>query len=634
VTVIGVMPSSLRFPMLWGRVDMWRPISLPRYLVDPREKRFFSAVARLKPGVTPAQAEAQLAPLAARLAKDHPEINQGHSFRVLPLHEAVVDPTSRSFIWLLFGLSGFVLLIACANLANLQVARAITHARDFAIRSALGASRGRLIRQQLLQCLVLSITGGAVGLLVASWLMEVLERNLLIQNEPLTILSFDPLVLTMTMVVSLLTGVGFGLLPAWLGSRVDANATLKQQTRGSTAGRGAARVRQALIVIEIVMAVALLAGANVMLRGFKRYFDSNHGWDTNHVLTATIHLPEETRYNTDESRRELHKKLEQRLAAIPGVEYAALSNSLPIGFYETILPFEIADQTSTVKNEQPVAGFTLASKDFFSALGIPLVEGRLFATDHTATSPRVVVINESLAHHFWPNESAIGKRLASGDGAQRAWREIIGVVRDVSFAGNVVSSFTPYQVYRPLVEEPWGYLHIALKSPSPLSLKRELNRAMVDVDADIAVEEVYTVDEAAAAFQRNLVLIRNIMEIFALLGLALASVGLYGVISQLVAQRRSEFGIRLALGAQRIEVLGLVLKSGLRLTLVGGALGLLGGYGISRFLISLMPGLRGSIDIPGILLTAAILVFVSLIAIFLPALRATQVDPVTALRTE
>jgi len=634
VTVIGVMPASLHFPMLWGRVDLWRPVSLPRYLVEPREKRFFSCVARLKSGVTPAQAEAQLAPLAERLAKDHPELNKGHSFHVLPLHEAVVDSTSRSFTWLLFGLSSFVLLIACANLANLQVARAITYARDFAIRSALGASRGRLIRQQLLQCMVLSVAGGAIGLLVASWLMELLERNLLIQNEPLTTLSFDPLVLTMTIAVSLLTGVGFGILPAWLGSRVDANNALKQQGRGSTSGRGAARIRQSLIVIEIVMAVALLAGANVMLRGFNRYFDSNHGWDTEHLLTATIHLPEETRYNTDDARRQLHKKLEQRLAAIPGVEKAALSNSLPIGFYQTVLPFEIAGQTSTVKNEQPVAGFTLVSTDYFSALGISLVEGRLFAADHTAASPPVVVINESLAHHFWPNESAIGKRLASGDGGQHAWREVIGVVRDVSFAGNVVFSFTPYQVYRPLVEEPWGYLNIALKSQSPLSLKNELNRAMVDVDADIAVEDVYTVREAVAAFQRNLMLVRNIMEIFALLGLALAAIGLYGVISQLVAQRTSEFGIRLALGAQRIDVLSLVIKTGLRLTLVGGAIGLIGGYGVSRLLISLMPRLEGTIDFVGIFLTAGILVLVSLVAILLPALRATRVDPVTALRAD
>lgn len=634
VTVIGVMPASLHFPMLWGHVDMWRPISLPRYLVEPREKRFFSAVARLKPGATPSQAEAQLAPLADRLAKDHPELNKGHSFRVRPLHDAVVDSTSRSFTWLLFGLSSFVLLIACANLANLQVARAITHARDFAIRSALGASRGRLIRQQLVQCLVLSVAGGTLGLLVASWLMDVLERNLQIQNEPLVTLSFDPMVLTMTMVVSLLTGLGFGLVPAWLGSRVDANSALKQQSRGSTTGRGAARVRQALIVIEIVMAVALLAGANVMLRGFNRYFSSNHGWDTEHVLTATVYLPEETRYYSDESRWELHKKLEQRLAAIPGVEYAALSNSLPIGFYQSVLPFEIAGQTSDLKNEQPIAGFTLVSKDYFSALGIALVEGRLFPADHAATSPRLVVINESMAHHFWPHQSAVGKRLASGDGSQHAWREIIGVVRDVSFAGNVVNIATPYQVYRPFVEEPWGYINIALKSQSPLSLKRELNRAMVDVDADIAVEDVYTVPEAVAVFRKNLILIRNIMEVFALLGLGLAAIGLYGVISQLVAQRTSEFGIRLALGAQRMDVLRLVIKSGLTLTLIGGAFGMIGGYGVCRVLISLMPRLEGTIDATSIVLTAGILIFISLVAIFLPAMRATRVDPVTALRAE
>jgi putative ABC transport system permease protein len=256
VTVIGVMPPGIEYPLLWGRTDIWRPITLPSFLVEPREKRYFSATARLKPGVTPAQAEAQLAPLATRLAKDFPEINKGHSFHVVPLAEAVADSTSRGFTLLLFGLSGFVLLIACANLANLQVARALAHAHDFAVRSALGASRGRLIRDQLLECIILSLAGGGAGLLVASWLMDLLERNLLIQNQPMLKLSLDPVVLSMTLLVSIFTGIIFGVAPAWFGSKVDVNTALKIQSRGSTSSRGSSRIRQTLIIVEIVMAVA------------------------------------------------------------------------------------------------------------------------------------------------------------------------------------------------------------------------------------------------------------------------------------------------------------------------------------------------------------------------------------------
>lgn len=634
VTVIGVMPAGMTYPMLWGRVDMFRPIALPSYLVEPREKRFFSAVARLKPGVTAAQVAAQLAPLATRLAKDYPQINKGHTFRVVSLHEGAVDPSSRTFVWLLFGLSAFVLLIACVNLANLQVARAILHARELAIRSALGATRVRLIGHQLLQSVIVALAGGGLGLLIAAWFMDALEKELLIQNDPFLHLSLDPTVLVMTLVVSLATGLVFGIVPAWLGSGVDANKALQQQSRGSTTGRGAARLRQALIVSELILAVALLAGANVMLRGFDRYFHRNHGWDTRHVLTALIHLPEETRYNTDASRRALHKKLEQRLALIPGVEHVSLSNALPIWFDQQTLPFEVAGQTPAIKTDQPLAGFTLVSNDYFTTLGIRVVEGRVFADDVTASSPPVVVVNEALAHHFWPHESAIGKRIASGDGDQRAWREIIGVVPDVTFAANVFSQVTRYQVYRPLVQEPWGYIMIALRTESPQALKRDLKTALVDIDPDIAAEQIYTVPEAVASYQSSLMVARHLMELFALLGTLLASVGLYGVISHTVAQRMSEFGIRMALGAQARDVLGLVMKNGLQLTLVGAIVGLAVGYGVSQVLISFMPGLAGTMDAMGILLVTGLLLAVSMIAIILPALRATRVNPVSALRAE
>jgi ABC-type antimicrobial peptide transport system permease subunit len=294
----------------------------------------------------------------------------------------------------------------------------------------------------------------------------------------------------------------------------------------------------------------------------------------------------------------------------------------------------VTGQTSIVKTDQPLAGFTLVSNDYFATLGIRVVEGRVFGTDVTESSPPVVVVNESLARHFWPNESAIGKRIASGDGDQRAWREIIGVVPDVTFAANVFSQVTSYQVYRPLVQEPWGYIMIGLRTESPDALKRDLKTALVDIDPDIAAEQIYTVPEAVASFQSSLTVARHLMEVFALLGTLLAAVGLYGVISHTVAQRMSEFGIRMALGAQARDVLGLVMKDGLQLTVIGAIVGLVVGYGVSHVLMSFMPGLSGTMDPVGIMLVAGLLFLVSMLAILFPALRATRVDPVSALRAE
>jgi putative ABC transport system permease protein len=633
VTIIGVMPPGFGYPMLWGRVDFWRPIALPRHLVDRRESRQFNAIARLKPGVTPAQAEAQLAPLAARLAKDHPELNQGHSFHVQPLEESLMNRNGRAFSWMLLGLSAFVLLIACANLANLQLARAASNARELAIRAALGASRARLIVHQLVECLILSLGGAALGLLVATWITKTLEKNIIITDGVTLSLPIDGKILSITLVVALCTGLLFGLIPALLASRVDINAALKQQGRGSTTGRAHHRLRHALIISEVALSLVLLAGAGVMVRGFNKYLGLDHGWDTQHILTATIHPPEETRYSGDDTRRDLHRKLEQRLAAIPGVEYAAMATSLPIGFYTSTRPIEVAGQTSTIPNEQPPAAFTMVTKDYFSALGIPLIEGRSFSPDVRADSPQVVVINETLAQHFWPHQSALGQRIGSLDGKATVWREVIGVVRDVDFAGNVGDPGTRYQIYRPLVQEPWGYLNLILRSRSPQALKRELKRAMVDVDPDVAIEQIDTVPEAIDRMQHNFFVIQGALEAFALLGLVLAAVGLYGVISNLVAQRTSEFGIRLALGARPSDILRSVLVRGIKLSAIGIAIGLLGGIGIGKFLASLMPRIS-AVDLTGLVGMSALLFIVALIASWMPARRATQVDPLVALRAE
>ena len=633
VTVIGVMPPNFAYPLLWGKVDLWRPITIPRHIVENRHNRFFTAIGRLKPGVTPAQAKLRLEPLAANWAKDYPNVDAGRGFAPMELHKSTIDGTGNVIVWLLFGLGASVLLIACANIANLQLARATANARDLAIRSALGASRARLIQHQLTESMVLALVGGVGGVVVAWWEYRLLGSAIRIGEAGGLALPIDFRVLGVALFASLLTGVLFGLLPAWLASRITVVNALKQQTRSATSGRGARRTRHALIVAEVALALALLGVATVMIRGFDAMLKKNHGWDTERVLVANIHLPEQSTYDTEDKRRAVIEKLERRFAEIPGAEHTAIATTVPTFGYSRTLPISVEGQTSDKTEQQPLAGFTMVSSDYFAALGIPLREGKIFSADLRAESPPVIVINETLARRFWPNESAIGKRISDRKGDELVSREVIGVVRDIQFALNLENPPTLFQVYKPLVHEPWGYLHLILRGPGPASFKNAVRRAVNDVDHDVAVQELYTIPESVDRFQHNILVVNQTLGGFALLGLVLAAIGLYGVISNLVAQRTGEFGIRLALGAKPRDVVALVLRTGLRLTVVGLAIGVLLAYALNRLLAAAMPRIAGTdpVALGGV---ALVLVTVALLACWLPARRATRVDLLSALRAE
>lgn len=633
VTVIGVMPASFTYPLLWGKIDLWRPITIPRHIVGDRNNRFFGVVARLHPGVTREQVRAQLTPLAARWAHDYPQTSAGRGFNLVELQKATMDDTGTFIVWLMLGLSGSVLLIACANLANLQLARATANVRDLAIRSALGASRFRLILHQLTECMVLAVAGGFGGLLVALWLNAALGCAIRIGDVQGLSLSMNGRILTATFLVSLLTGVLFGLLPAWLASRSDAVAMLKQQHRGSTSGKGSQFARHALIVAEVALALALLSAAGVMIRGFQAMIRRPSGWDTDRVLVANIHLPEQSTYDTEDKRRVGIKKLEQRLAQIPGAKHTTVCTNVPTFGYSKELPIQVAGQTSDDPNKQPTAGYFMVGSDFFATMGIPLREGRAFPPDLRPENPPVVVVGESLAQKFWPGESAIGKRIGDRQGNAIVWREIIGVVGDVRFPLNPGNPDTMLQVYKPLVNEPWGYLHLVVRGPTPARFKNDLRRAVSDIDPDVAVDELYTIPESVDRFEHNIIVANETLGGFALLGLALAAVGLYGVISNLVAQRTGEFGIRLALGATPRDLLRLVLGRGLMLTLTGLAIGSVLAYALNRLLGSSMPRMAGT-DPVTLLAVAAVLFAVALFACWVPARRAARVNPLEALRVE
>ena len=635
VTVIGVMPASFSYPLLWGKVDLWRPITIPRHIVEDRDNRFFGAIGRLNPGITREQVHAQLAPLAASWAKDYPKTSTGRGFNLMEVHKALMDSTSKFIAWLLLALAGSVLLIACANLANLQLARATANVRDLAIRSALGASRFRLILHQLTECMVLAVGGGLGGLLVALWVNAALSSTIRIGGPGGDGLAMpmNGRILAATLLVSLFAGVLFGLLPAWLATRRDTVGTLKQQHRGSTSGRGTHFTRNALIVGEVALALALLAAAGVMIRGFKAMLQKDNGWDTDHVLVANIHLPEQSTYNTEDKRRIVIDKLARRLAQIPGAENTTICTNVPTFGYSKELPVQVDGQTSDDPNKQPIAGYLMVGTDFFATLGIPLREGRAFSPDLRADSPPVVAVNETLARKFWPGESAIGRRIGDRQGNEVVWREIIGVVRDIHFPFNPGDPDTMLQVYKPLVNEPWGYLHLVVRGRAPASFKNDLRRAISDIDPDVAVQEMYTIPEGADRFGHNIIVINQTLGGFALLGLVLAAVGLYGVISNLVAQRTGEFGIRLALGAKPGDVLALVLGIGIRLTLLGLVIG--GGlaYLLNRILQSSMPRMAGT-DPVALVAVGAVLLAVALFACWVPARRATRVNPAEALRAE
>jgi putative ABC transport system permease protein len=632
VTIVGVMPDRFDYKMLWGNVALWRPLNFTKDQSTIRAYRAFSLIGRLKPSESPIAAGAQLAALASSQEKDFPKDYLGLRYRTVVLHKAIMDDVSRGISWMLLGLSGFVLLIACANLANLQLARATAAMREFAIRAALGASRGRLIAEQLVECVVLSVAGGVLGVVVALWGNNLLETSLLIDGARGFNLTMDGSILAVALLVSLLTGVFFGIVPALFVSRSDVNSTLKQQSRGSTGGRGQHRMRNALIVGEVALALILLGGAAIMNRGFDKFIHREIGWDTTRVLTGALPMPE-TRFDTPEKRIAFYRGIEARLTSLPGVEQAALSSSLPLFNYTSDRQV-FADGPAAVGQIQgPNASHVMITPTYFDAMGIPLIAGRGFSPDIKADSPQFIVVNESLSRQFWPKEGAVGKRLGVVEDNKTVWREVIGVVRDVQSAANFTNGETRLQVYRPLVQEPWSYVNFVVRSKTPAALADTVRRAVADLDPDLPADQVSTVSQFIDRTQHNLVVVGQMLIGFALLGLALAAVGLYGVISNIVAQRTTEFGIRLALGAQPRDILKDVLTRGLRLAVIGLVVGLAGAYALARFLGSIMPRLA-SPD-PVALATVSLLLFVvTVIACWLPASRATKVDPMVALRAE
>jgi len=630
-TIIGVLPKAYSAPFVFGEGQYFRPLVFSKEQQEGRGRREAALLLRLASGVALPQALASLAPVSERWVKENRRLYPNYHFRV-QLAGRVGGSANVAIIFLQLGLAAAILALACANLANLQMARAAARLRDLAIRSALGATRWMLIKQQLLESLVLSVAGGALGLLIADWSNQLIGRNIRLGLTSTLEMTIDGRVLGFTAAISILAGLGFGLIPAWLASRTDVNETLKQQARGSTSGKSQGWIRRLLVIGQVALSLTLLSVAGLMIHGLNRTINSRPSWDSESILTANVQIDERI-YETPEKRRAFHDALSARLATIPGIQAQTISSMFPIAGAGSVNDVLIEGQDAT-GNTFPKSITFLVTPGFFKTLGIRLLEGRTFPDNVSFTSVQQTVVNESLAKHFWPTGSALGRRLGiKGDDGKVTWREIIGVVADADDPIAFAEPTTRMQCFNTMTHTPWSWFQIAVRGPNPGRYANDLRRAVADVSPDVAARFVWTVQDMRDQFLHNVVVINGVLLAFALLGLALASVGLYGIVSNNVSQRTAEFGIRIALGARQTDVLRIVLWQSLRLTLIGLVLGAIGSYLLGLALRPSLGLIIGRND--SILIGTSLVIFaVALFATWVPARRAARVNPIVALRAE
>jgi predicted permease len=630
VEIVGVMPPGFDHPILWGPLDIWQPLTFTPERKTNRGTNYLSSFGRLKPGVSIQQAQQSMVTLADNLGKQNSS-NVGESVRLEPLQRSTSDSIGRTVMWFTFGLAGFVLLIACANLANLQLVRTTARARELAVRAALGADRLRLLRHSFTESIVLALIGGIISLAIALWTVRFISTRLF-ADLPGASVQLDYKVFGFALLCSVVTGVLFGTVPAWFASRADVNLALRQNSRGSTAGRSQHRLRHALIIGEVAFAMILLSAAGLFLRGLQRFINADPGWRVDGLVTANMGLRGE-KYTEDKQRVAFLTELENRLRTLPGVQHAAISGSHPVFGYNSSSSFLVEGRPEPPPDKYPEMFFEPISSDYFATLGARLQQGRAFNAADTADRPAVVIINETTARNFWPNESPIGKRISS-TGPQKDFFEIVGVVNDLAFPGSLGEPYTRYEAFVPVAQSPPSSFVIVVRtSTNAEALGNSMRNVVAGIDRDLPVYRIRTARTALEQGLGSISLLGSLLGVFALVGVILAAVGIYGVVSYTVAQRTGELGIRVALGAQTRDVLWLVLGKGALLVLSGALLGAAGAYGVSRLLISLIPSLPTR-DPLIVVLTGLGLIAVALLACYIPALRATRVDPLVALRSE
>ena len=643
-TVIGVMPPGFQYVTkcdVWGTFNAWlRPNSA---WFDRGNHMGLRAIAKLKQGVTVSQAETEMRQIGAQLEKEYPATNAGSRVFTRSLQTFVVREV-RSTLLVLMGAVGFVLLIACVNVANLSLVRALVRQHEMGIRMALGAGRGRLIRQFLTESLVLSVLGGLAGLLTARWLLSALIKVAPPNLPRLSDVHLSGRVLLFTAGLTLLTSVLFGLIPAWSATRANAAAVFSSGERSGTSTPLRRRLFDSLLVAEIALALVVLTGAGLMTRTMYKIAHVDPGFRADHLLTMQLDLAGPRYDEHDDQKQSFQREALDKVRALPGVESAGFTLSLPIEGSVWGSVFVVADQPVPERSQLPSAAFNPISPEYLRTMGIPLLQGRLFTDADQEKSPEVVLINETMARRFWPNENPLGKRIKQGwPESKTQFREVVGVVGDVKLNGVIES--TPLHVYLPLAQGSSSSLYLTVRTQvDAQTLTAPVQGAVHAVDNQIPLYEVRTMDDRlqrAVVSQRAAMIL---LSAFAIVAILLVAVGIYGVLSWGVVQRTREMGVRMALGAMRSDVMWLILRRSMLLVLAGVALGLFGAFVLMRVLGSSLsevgpgktPLLFGvsALD-PFTFVVAPLLV--AAIAFFSccwPALRATKIDPLEALRYE
>ena len=625
-TVKGVMPPGFKFPEI---AELWVPLALDTKLWT-RTDHGLGGVARLKDGISFSQAQAEMNVIARQIEEENPVTNEGLGVGVTNMHTALAGDY-REGLLILLGVVTCVLLVACANVANLMLARAISRQKEVAVRAALGASRWRIVRQLLTESLLLGTAGGALGLLLARWGLDLLLAAIPFKLPFWMNFGLDLRVLGFTLVVSLLTGLIFGIAPALQASHSDLNETLKEGGR-SAAGVGRNRSRNVLVVVEIALSLVLLVGAGLMMGSFLRLQQVNPGLNPKGVLTMSLALPQ-AKYREPEQRSQFFGQLIESVRALPGVEAAAATTNLPLSGGRWGRSLTVEGYPILSVGQAPMIQHTVVMPGYFTTLDIPLLSGRDFSETDGPKAPKVTIIDERLAREYWPNASALGKRIRFGPPEDNEpWHTVVGVAGAVRHARLDVD--TDKIVYLPHPQIPVNGLALVVRATAnPESLAGAVRSKVREMDADLPVTKVMTMEDVVAQSIWQPRLYSILFGVFASVALLLATVGIYGVMSYTVSTRTREFGLRMALGAQSGDLIRLILGQGMRLAFLGVAVGLLGAFALTRLLKNLLFEVTVTDPLTFALITG-LLTLVALVACWLPARRATKVDPLVALRYE
>lgn len=623
-TVVGIAPEGFSYP---EKTQVWAPLVITANPVVSRDGHFLKIVARLKPGVTPDQAQSEMNTVAARLEQQYPATNKDLGARVVSMHEYAVSTVKTVLIILVMAV-GFVLLIACANIANLLLVRAFSRQKEMSVRIALGGTRKRLIGQLLTESFVLAIAGGILGLLFAAAAVSLLS-SVTVSDMPLSDqVGLNAPVLIFTFAISVLTGVLFGLIPAWQTTKVNLNETLKEGGGKGVSEASGSRMRGTLVVFEVALTLVLLIGAGLMIKSFASLLKTDLGFQAQNVLTFELDLPNKN-YPDQARTAVFYDSLVTKLKSLPGVQSVGGVTMLPLGGDNRIFSFRIEGQPAVDPAQRPTANYRVAMPEYFSAMSIPLQSGRMLTPADTQGSAPVLLINERMAKRYFP-EGALGQRIYIRNDQNP--REIVGVVESVKHFA--LDQEPQPEMYVPYGQSPSRYMRMVVRTDvAPKTLINAAQRQVWELDPELPVSEMNSMDDLVSKSVSQQWSTMVLLTLFAAVALVLAAIGIYGVLSYSVTQRTREIGIRMALGASRNEILKLIITKGMMLTAIGIVLGIAGSYALTRAIRSLLFGV-GTLDLAIFVVVPVVFAVVALFACLFPARKAARVDPLVALRYE